>query len=437
MGETLSEAVKQSLLALGIDDNGRSCADIPEAACNEQPRNIWLHVASLTASKISDGLIDPKLVLSWLMVTLGAPVALIGLLVPIREAGALLPQLFTAGYIRRLPRRKWLWAGGSAVQGLCALAIAIISLTLKGKAAGLSILAALTVLALARSVCSVAYKDVLGKTVAKSRRGRTTGAAGSIAAMGVIIYALLLMFEIVPRLNLVTWGLFIAGGAWIVGALLFTQLIEEKGATEGGKSAITTALEDLSLLKTDAQLRQFIFTRGLLTATALAPPFMIALASESGSGGSFEKLGALVLASALAGLLSAFVWGRLSDSSSRKVLMASGAVSAAALLVTAGLSSAGALSHPAALPLVLFTLMIAYQGVRLGRSTHLVDMATAENRAAFTALSNTVIGVLLLMGGGFSLIASAFGTLPVIVIFAVMCALAVVSAFFLDEVQIP
>ena len=62
---------------------------------------------SLTFSKSADGLVDPKLVLSWLMTHLGAPVFLIALLVPIRESGALLPQLFTAGYLRSRPQRKW------------------------------------------------------------------------------------------------------------------------------------------------------------------------------------------------------------------------------------------------------------------------------------------------------------------------------------------
>ncbi|WP_233346949.1 hypothetical protein [Hyphobacterium sp. CCMP332] len=88
----------------------------PRSACHEEAGNFFRHVGSLSLSKIADGLIDPKLVLSWLMLSLGAPAALVGLLVPIREAAALLPQLFTAGALRRLPRRKWAWASGSAVQ---------------------------------------------------------------------------------------------------------------------------------------------------------------------------------------------------------------------------------------------------------------------------------------------------------------------------------
>ena len=92
--------------AIIIDDQGRVCADIPESACQQEPGNFFRHVGALALTKSADGLIDPKLVLSWLMTALGAPVALIGLLVPVREAGALLPQLVTAAYLRKLQRRK-------------------------------------------------------------------------------------------------------------------------------------------------------------------------------------------------------------------------------------------------------------------------------------------------------------------------------------------
>ena len=91
----------------------------------------------------------------------------------------------------------------------------------------------------------------------------------------------------------------------------------------------------------------------------------------------------------------------------------------------------------AALPLavVLFVLVIAYQGVRLGRATHVVDMANSDTRTAYTALSNTIVGVLLLVAGGFGAVATYFGTTVVLGLFAVMCFMATAVASRLDEVQ--
>lgn len=430
---TSRSTTDKAFQAIVIDDEGRVCADIPESACQQEPGNFFKHVGSLTLTKSADGLVDPKLVLSWLMTSLGAPVALIGLLVPVREAGALLPQLVTAGFLRRLPRRKWAWAVGSAVQGLAAAAIGLIAISLTGATAGWAIVLALAILALARSVCSVCYKDVLGKTIDKSRRGTATGLAGSIAAATTIVFALTLSFQLIDRMLLVTGGLFLAGAAWIVSGLLFATLKERAGATEGGKNALKEALANFSYLRGDPQLRRFILTRGLLTATALAPPFMIAVGSQAGEG--YDKLGFLVLASALASLCSSFVWGRLSDRSSRKVLIFSALVAAIILAATSWLAFAGTLSGGYIMPVLLFGLMIAYQGVRLGRSTHLVDMADQDTRAAYTALSNTVIGLLLLAGGVFSLVANWFGGEVVLAIMAGMSGLAILAAWGLEEVQ--
>jgi len=430
----LSSTLEDAFQRIAIDDEGRACRDIPDSACREEPRNFFTHAASLALSKSADGLIDPKLVLSWLMSTLGAPAYLIGLLVPVREAGALLPQLFTAGAIRRLPKRKFVWAAGSFVQGVSAVAIAVSALTLDGAAAGWAIVGWLAVLALARSACSVAYKDVLGKTVGKSRRGAATGLAGSLAAGTAIVFALVLTAGWIDRFALVIGALAAAGACWIAAAALFATLAEEAGAVEGGASAISAALENVALLKEDGQLRLFIAVRGLLTATALAPPFLVAAGGGTGEE-AYGGLGLLVLASAGAALSSSYVWGRLADRSSRRVLVVSAVLGCTALLAAGGLGLGGFLGAPAVLPALLFLLMIAYQGVRLGRSTHLVDMAGEETRAAYTALSNTVIGLVLLLGGVFGAVAAAAGPEAVMLIMGVMCALAALAGRNLNEVQ--
>ena len=429
--------VEQVYEAINSGDDGRVCKDIPEQACDHQPKNVTTHIISLAATKVADGLIDPKLILSWLLSALGASTFLVGLLVPIREAGALLPQLFTAGALRRLPQRKWAWALGSLVQGLSVAGIVASALLLEDKAAGITIVVLLGVLAVARSVCSVSYKDVLGKTVSKSMRGKVTGLAASVASGAVIVFGLVLASDYVERMTLVLIALSIAAGLWIFASLTFTKLEEAAGATEGGGNPLEVAKQNLSLLK-DKQLLLFISVRALLIATALAPPFMVTLNGEGGVDNldsMLGGLGALVLASSLASFLSSYVWGWLADKSSRKVLILSSVVAMVALTATVLLAEYQLIKHSIVLPAVLFVLMIAYHGVRLGRSTHLVDMANADNRAAYTALSNTIIGLILLTGVGFSAIAQAFGNVAVLAVMAVMCLFAGLLALGLKEVQ--
>ncbi|MCL3881290.1 MFS transporter [Marivita sp. GX14005] len=425
MSESFEETVFEALT-----QDTETAGGLSETQQQHEPANFLRHAVTLSMSKIADGLIDPKLVLSWLLTHLGASGFFVGLLVPIREAGALLPQLFTAPRVQAMAQRKWAWAAGSAGQGVSAAGIVLAALTLQGAAAGVVICLLLAGLAVSRSICSVSYKDVLGKTVGKSRRGTATGIASSLGAAAVVVFALILMFGPQTRETLVLIAIALASVLWLGAGALFSRLWEEKSPGE----ADTASLGQMSLLKEDAQLRRFIYTRGLLTATALAPPYMVLLGSQADQA-TFDRLGALVLASSIASMVSSWVWGRLADRSSRKVLMLSGAVGALSLAGVVFLNLAGMLGTLWALPSVLFVLMIAYHGVRQARSTYLVDMAPKEQRAAYTAVSNTVIGVALLGSGLFGAVASLAGASVTLAIFAAMSGAAVFVAYGLDEVE--
>ncbi len=419
--ETLFEAL--------TDDTGNA-GGLSDKQARREPGNFLRHAGSLSMTKIADGLIDPKLVLSWLLTHLGASAVFVGLLVPIREAGALLPQLFTAPYVQAMARRKWAWVAGSVGQGVAAAGIVLAGLTLSGAVAGAVICGLLMVLAVARSICSVSYKDVLGKTVGKSRRGAVTGLASSLGAGAVVIFALSLMMGLVDRGVLVLVAIALAAVLWLGAGALFSTLREEPAPGEAG----TAALGQLRLLHDDPQLRRFIWARGLLTATALAPPYLVLLGTQAGQD-TFARLGAMVLASSIASLLSSWIWGRMADRSSRMVLMLSGLVGSVALVAAVLLDIVGASGTVWALPLVLFVIMIAYHGVRQGRSIYLVDMAPRDSRAAYTAVSNTVIGVVLLGSGLFGALASLAGVKATLVIFAAMSLAAAAVAKGLDEID--
>ncbi len=79
------------------DDDSRMCRDISDAACREQPGNFFRHLVAALGNKLADELSNARLILPWLMGAIGAPVWMVGLLVPIREAGALLPATADRG----------------------------------------------------------------------------------------------------------------------------------------------------------------------------------------------------------------------------------------------------------------------------------------------------------------------------------------------------
>jgi hypothetical protein len=395
--------------------------------------NPLIHTIALSLTKTGDGILNPKLVLAWLLTTLGASSSFIGFLVPIREAGALLPQLFTARKLQEVTVRKWWWIFGSILQGAMVLAITITALTTTSSTTGILILIFLGIFALARSICSISYKDVLGKTVEKTKRGIVTGTASSIAAAGILIFGLLLFFGVFDRFYITIIALFIASGLWWLAATVFSFLHETPSEISTEKTEASLFSTYKAYLQKDKELQKFILARALLTATAVAPPFLILL-SDATSGSIIEKLGGLILASSLASLVSGRIWGKLSDKSTPAVLALSG-VSAAIILAIAFIAVQTSLYATIwFLPAILFVLMVSYQGVRIARSVHLVNIAHENTRAAYAAISNTIIGIVLLGTGLFGFIAE---TTNVQVVIGILALMSLTGALFSTQLKNP
>ena len=87
------------------------------------------------------------------------------------------------------------------------------------------------------------------------------------------------------------------------------------------------------------------------------------------------------------------------------------------------------------LPLAYFTLSIAHSGVRVGRKTYVVDLATGNKRTDYVAISNTVIGVLLLLVGSVGALSPIIGNAGIIALLAFMGLLGALLGLTLPETQ--
>jgi MFS family permease len=396
---------------LGQDEDASACTDICESACKSQPRSFTLQLLAQVASKMADTLGSSRVVLPWLLGAIGAPAFFIAWLVPIRESLSLLPQLAIAARLRERPRRKHVYVLGAIVQGICLLLMPVSLVLNSASFSAATILVLLALFSLARGLCSVASKDVLGKTVAKGRRGRLSGLAGSAAGIFTLAFAVfLLLSQGATTRPLLVAMLITAGTLWLVAALLYAQVPEEAGATEGGASAWKNALRSIRLLQSDAPLRAFIFARMLLVSSAYAIPFLVIRIFDTSSGSALA-LAIVMLAEGLAALSSGAIWGLFADRAAQRVMAAAGGLTVLTLGAVL-LGPAHFISHdPGGLigGFTLYLAAVAHQGVRIGRKTYLVDLANAENRASYVAISNTVIGVFVLAGGGLGWIAQRFG----------------------------
>lgn len=384
---------------LADEEDARVCTDISDSACHEVPKNFFIIFASQFLTRLADALASAKIILPWLLTSVGAPAFFSGLLVPIRESGSLLPQLIIGGFIRRHALRKWFFVLGSLLQGVAVVAIAWAGLRFDGAQAGLIILLLLVLFSLARGLCSVASKDVLGKTIPRSRRGLISGYCASAAGVGTLGVGAALLFVSRPEVGTYALLLLAAAACWLLAAVVYAMIREYPGATDGGGNALTQALASLSLLKTDLPFRNFVLLRCLMMSSGLAAPYFIILARAGNSDASLLDLGVFVIAGGIADLASGVVWGRLADRDSRRVLLLTAAATAA-ICAGASLLALGDDIGGSWLVLLLFLLLsITHQGVRLGRKTYVVDLASGNRRTDYVAVSNSVIGLMLLLVG--------------------------------------
>lgn len=356
---------------------------------------------------------------------------------PIRESGSLLPQLVISTAVRKRPRRKGVWVLGALLQAVALAGMAASALLLRGWAAGLVIVALLVLFSLARGLASVASKDVTGKTIPKTRRGRLTGMTTALGglltlALGGTMAALLRGDPSLPALAAV---LLTAAALWIVASGIYGSISEEPGATEGGKNGLQEALDRLSLLRTDAPFRHFVLVRALLVSTALAAPFYVSLAREHGGGGG-DILALFILGSGLASAISSIFWGRYSDRSSRSVLVVSAAVASGLGLSVFLLDVAGLVQRFTWIaPLGYFLLAVAHSGVRIARKTYILDMASGLRRTDYVAVSNTIIGAVLLASSLLGFLAPVVGSGGMLLILSLMGFAGVAGGRGLPETQ--
>jgi len=421
------------------DDEERVCKAISEEACKEVPGNFLRIFFANALTQVGDRILSPKTTLVWLLNTLGAPGFFAGLLVPLRESGSLLPQLFIAAAVRGRPIRKTIWFLGNLLQALSIVGMALVPLFLTGTTAGWAITGGITCFSLSRGLSSIASKDVLGKTIPKTRRGRLNGWVSSV---GGILAALAGLCLIIPsswsELNQTkfTWILAIGALLWMLSSWFIFRITEFPGATSGGGDAWPRMLGKLALLKTDRDFRLFVTIRAFAMGSGLSAPFVVSLAHRDLEGSSFW-LGIFMLVDGLAAMLSGPFWGKLADRSSRRILMSAMAITAVLLGIV---SIIGYLDSTRALawllyPLIFFLLGIAHSGIRLGRKTYLVDLAEGDKRTDYVAISNSLIGALLLVAGLITSLIALLSISGALLAFAAAALLGSLLALKLPEVS--
>ena len=431
---------------------------LPRDVQQDVPRNGLRLVAANTFQSSGDQMVSASTVLPWLFHVIGVPAALVGLLVPIRESGSMLPQAFLTPLVVRVRRRKWVFVTGAGVQAASVAVMAAIAALGHGTAAGVGILAALVMFSLGRCLCSIASKDVQGRTIPSGERGQIIGLATSAAGLVAVTLGLAIRLVGGHDIDAGQIAILLAAGAvmWTLSAAVYAQIREPAGegrseksgkddssgsGGEGGEGASGSWFADAArLFREDPTFRKFISVRGLLLVSSLSPPFIVSMSVAAGTH-ALTGLGGFILASGVASLIGGRIFGRMADRSSR--LLMARAASAASLvaiaLVVVVLAVPGFDGGSAAGTAVFvgsyFLLTLLHSGVRVGRKTYVVDVAEGDTRTAYVAVGNTSMGIILLLVGGISSALALLGVQWALVFLAVLGLIGAASALTMPDVS--
>lgn len=408
-----------------IKRNEEQAQKLPEQARRQVGGNGLRQVSAAALQSSGDQTVNASTVLPWLLHALGAPAALTGLLVPVREAGSMLPQAFLTPLLLRVRHRKWAFVTGALVQAAAVAVMTAVAALGQGLGAGLLIVAALTVFALGRCLCSISSKDVQGRTIPSGERGQINGLATTAAGLVAITLGLGIRFVGGTDLSAGQLAWLLGAGAllWVAVAVIYARIREPddvdvepaepaKGSDDvrsqdgGPEQRRSWFAETWMVLRDDPPFRRFVGVRSLLLVSSLSPPLVVALSLDAGAQ-ALTGLAGFIIASGLAALIGGRVFGSRADRSSRSVLRLGAALASAVILAVVAMVSLPGFTGDtwwgsALFVVAYFSLTLLHTGVRVGRKTYLVDMAEGDRRTTYVAVSNSVLGLVLLLVGGIS-----------------------------------
>ena len=381
----------------------------PAAVPSDDRRTFRLGVLNGVAFTFAESLIAADLVLTNFVSKLTSSNFLIGLVVPLRDAGWFLPQLFVSSYLQYRDQMLPIYRRMAVIRSAAWVGMALAVLTLRNPGWLLLVFYVLySIQSLASGVSGLSFMDVVAKTVSSRRRGAFFAArmffGGLLALAASAMVEAALGGRIVPSyMGAISLLTFVSWVFASLGLLAFSSIREPRGEIREEPSTLGQHVRRAARLPRDNRdFRWFLAGRAVLILGYMAAPFYGLYATRE-LGASDQIVGVFLAARTIAFLVSNPIWARVSSQRGNRLVM----------LISAGLGAAFALfafvARPAleasALPqaawgyafVPLFALWGAYEsGTGVGGAPLLLDLAPPRDRAIYIGFTNSVLGVVLL-----------------------------------------
>lgn len=388
-----------------------------------EKRNYFLGVVNGALFALADTLLDPTLVLVSFVSALTSSPLVIGLIVPLRNAGWFLPQLYVSTFLQSWPYKKRLYALMAVVRatgwGLLALAVATVGSPALLLAAFIGLF---TINELASGFSGLAFMSVMAKTIPAQRRaefyalrltlGGLLGIGGGFLVRAILAQGSPLAF---PDNYLLLLAL--AFACAILGLLVYLQTREPPDAdVPPGTSLRAQVRKGRRVLITDQTYQAFLKLRIALMLAGAATPFFFVWA-KSRFGLPLEWVGLYLAIGTAARLVTNVLFGYLSRRGASNHALITVAALAGLLMVVLILALLGfGVSAPVGASVAGFWLVpvFALSGVReagigVAAASLLLDLAPALRRPLYVGLTHSVLGLTLLTTAAGGLVVSLGG----------------------------
>jgi len=377
-------------------------------------RSFALNVANGALFNFAERLIDPPVILPRFVSNYTSSNLLIGLAGPLGTAGWLLPQIFVSTRVQRMPLKKPAYIFAAIVRTFAWLALsATVWVIVDSPALVLASFFGLYGLArLVSGIAGLSFFDITAKTVPARRRGSMFSLRqfiGGILGLGAgwIVSTVLNLPNVSPQRGHAI--LFSAYCVVMIPALAaFIMVREPPGAIVPKPVNLQGQLRRAGgFLRQDVSYRRYLLTRLSLGLAGMALPFYAVFAKEVLSAPA--RMGGLYVTTSVgAQMLANLLWGRLSDRLGNRLVMRLHSVgkglSLALALILLSLTSRDGLSLQVAYWPYLALPLYAIEGAvrpaeMLTGSNFLLELAPTEERPLYLGLSNTLMGVVVLLSG--------------------------------------
>ncbi|MCL5276122.1 MAG: MFS transporter [Chloroflexi bacterium] len=383
--------------------------------------NFTLHVLNGAFGGLGDALTGSALIMTAFLSQLTTSNLLIALLPPLRDAGWYLPQFFMAPLVDRARRKVALYRASTVFRMAAWLAMVVCIFTIQDHNILLIAVFACTIaISLLAGFAALPFLILTAKVIPPDRRGlvfglrQLIGGVLGVAAGGAVSLILGggtgLQF---PH----NYAVVLAGGA-IGYALSYIMLGFTREEPDEAPAQTPPMLANLKkawfIARSDRQYQRYIVMRVALLVAAACMPFLTVFAKRT-LAVSDAFIGTLISVTLASSLLSNMAWARVSDRRGNRLVMiiaaSMGLAFCALAALTTGISSEALNSDAAHLALVaLFAIsgaMIA--GINLASNPLMIEIASPDHQSLYIGLSNSILGVVLLLTTLVGLIVDRFG----------------------------